>query len=77
MQTSLSLRRLRAFLLLALENVEDATGIPAKRISMAERGLLELNETEKRALELFYQARLRMAAGDEEPAISKLEETKI
>ena len=61
------LRRLRCFLLLALTDSENGTGIRASRISEIERGLVTPNEAEITALERFYQARLRLTvAGDEE-----------
>ena len=67
MQNNLNLRRLRGFLLLRLQDVELATGVPADHLSRAERGMIELNEAEQRALEAYYRARYKMAMGDEKP----------
>jgi hypothetical protein len=60
---NLNLRRFRAFLLLNLRDVEYATGVSADKLSKAERGLIQLNEAEQRALESYYQARYKMAVG--------------
>jgi len=59
-----NLRRIRGFLLLALRDVELATGVPAYRLSKAEWGRIQLNEAEQNALERFYEARWRMATQD-------------
>jgi len=66
--SSLQMRRLRAFLLLSLRDVEGATGVSAERLSKAERGLIVLNATETRCVQHFYEARYQMAqeeAGEE------------
>ena len=65
----LSLRRLRAFLLLNLSDVEASTGVSAERLSKAERGIIMLNATEQRAIQSYYEARYRMVQGEEGAAI--------
>jgi transcriptional regulator with XRE-family HTH domain len=57
-----NIRRLRNFLGLTQADVAAATGISVNRLSGGENGRLRLNPTEKRALEEFYKARMRMLA---------------
>jgi hypothetical protein len=56
-----SIGQLRRFLGLRQIDVEIATGIPVRRLSLAERGLLELNEPEKRLIVAYLSDRLRIA----------------
>jgi len=56
---------MRAFLCLRQADVSAATGIPVARLSAAENGRLSLNPTEKRVLEEFLWARMRIVAGAE------------
>jgi transcriptional regulator with XRE-family HTH domain len=58
----MDIRRIRNFLGLRQSDVCNATGISINRLSGAENGRLRLNPTEKRALEEFYRARMRMLA---------------
>ena len=60
---SLLLARIRGFLLLTLRDVENGSGVPAYRLSQAERGLSALNVAEQRALAGYYEARWRMVTG--------------
>jgi transcriptional regulator with XRE-family HTH domain len=55
-------RRIRHFLGLRQADVSAATGISIGRVAGIENGRLRLNPTEKRALEEFYRARMRMLA---------------
>jgi hypothetical protein len=61
-----NLRRIRGFLDLKQREVENATGVPAYRLSQAELGRIRLNETEWRALKSFYKARWEMAVGEQQ-----------
>jgi hypothetical protein len=51
--------RLRRFLNLTQLDLYLATGIPISRISAAERGLVNLSETEERIASAFLSERLR------------------
>jgi len=53
----LDLVRIRGFLLLTLRDVEAATGVSAAKLARAERGQLQLNDAEQRALRSYYAAR--------------------
>ena len=65
----LELKRFRLACLLSQEDVSNETGIPLRRLSLAERGLAQLSEPEKRLLrELF---RRRMALLDDYPETSE------
>ena len=57
----MNLRRIRGFLLLDQRDVELATGVPAYRLAKAEQGRITLNDAERRAIEIFYRARWKMA----------------
>ena len=54
-----SMGRFRRFLNLTQLDLYLATGIPINRISAAERGLVELSETEERIVSAFLSERLR------------------
>jgi transcriptional regulator with XRE-family HTH domain len=58
----MELRRVRNFLGLSQILVSVATGISVYRLSGAENGYLQLNSTERRALEQFYQQKLKILA---------------
>jgi transcriptional regulator with XRE-family HTH domain len=58
----MELRRIRNYLGLSQVLVSVATGVSAYRISGAENGRLRLNPTEKRVLEDFYKAKLKIIA---------------
>ena len=58
----MELRRVRNFLGLSQFLVSVGTGISTYRISGAENGRLRLNSTEKRVLEDFYKAKLKILA---------------
>jgi transcriptional regulator with XRE-family HTH domain len=58
----MNIRRLRNFLGLTQADVAAATGISIVRLSAAENCRTSLNPTEKRALDEFYRARMRMLA---------------
>jgi hypothetical protein len=60
-----NLARVRGFLLLRQSDVERATGVPRARLAQAESGRIALNPAEERALDAYYQARLRMVLEDE------------
>jgi hypothetical protein len=47
--------------------VENGAGVPAYRLSKAERGQLQLNDAEQSALRSYYAARCHMAMGDKGP----------
>lgn len=61
----MQLRRIRGFLLLRLQDVEGATGVPAYRLAKAEAERLILNPAEEFALRKFYWAKIRMALGEQ------------
>jgi hypothetical protein len=71
----MNLQRIRGFLLLTLQDVENGAGVPAYRLSKAERGQLRLNEAEQSALRSYYAARWRMAVSDETPTEQLLGKT--
>jgi transcriptional regulator with XRE-family HTH domain len=52
--------RLRRFLGLTQAEVETATGIPARRVSLAEHGLVRLTDSEECAVSEYLAARLRI-----------------
>ena len=54
------LRRVRDYLGLSRMLVSVATGVSMHRLAGAETGRLELNPTEKRALDEFYQDKIRI-----------------
>lgn len=56
----MEIRRIRHFLGLRQSDVAAAVGITVSRLSQAENGRIRLNSTEKRALDEFYKARLRI-----------------
>jgi|GEM_PF-3669271 len=56
----MELRRVRNFLGLSQVLVSVATGVSVYRISGAENGRLDLNDTERRALEQFYKQKLKI-----------------
>jgi hypothetical protein len=56
----MELRRVRNFLGLSQVLVSVATGVSVHRISGEENGRLELNDTERRALEQFYKQKLKI-----------------
>jgi hypothetical protein len=68
-----NLQRIRGFLLLTLRDVENGAGVPAYRLSKAERGQLRLNDAEQSALRSYYAARWRMAVSNEAPTELMLE----
>ena len=58
----MEIRRLRHFLGLRQFDVAAATGISVTRLSRAENDRIRLNSTERRSLDEFYKARLRILA---------------
>lgn len=60
------MQRLRGFLGLTLKDIELATGISATRLSAAERGRLELNDTEVGVLKAFLYAQLKAVVDAED-----------
>jgi transcriptional regulator with XRE-family HTH domain len=55
------LSRLRRFLGLTQIDVENATGISVRRISLAEHGSIKLTDSEELAVSEYLAARLRIA----------------
>jgi hypothetical protein len=58
----MELRRVRHFLGLSQILVSVATGISVYRLAGAENGRLELNTSERRSLEQFYEEKLKILA---------------
>jgi hypothetical protein len=58
-------RALRRFLNLRLIDLERETGIPAPRISEAERGVLDLRPAEQRIVTNFLREKLAAVLADE------------
>ena len=58
----MELRRVRNFLGLSQVLVSVATGVSVYRLSGAENRRLELNSVERRALEQFYEQKLKILA---------------
>lgn len=60
-------RRVRLFCELPLRSVESATGISVGRIAAIETGQREPNSAERKALESYLSARLRIAIEQDGP----------
>lgn len=60
----IQLAQVRGLLLLSLKDVERWTGISAPKLSKAERGQVQLNDAEQRALQGFYVARWNALQSD-------------
>ena len=62
----IQLAQVRGLLLLTLKDAERGSGISAAKLAKAERGAVELNDAEQRALWGFYNARWRALQEDQE-----------
>lgn len=55
---NVDIRSVRLALELRQIDIQHATGVSAQRLSQAERGLVQLSDLEKQAIEMFLRARL-------------------
>ena len=69
--------RLRRFLGLRQLDVERATGVSIRRLSLAEQGALTLTETEQRLVSDYLADRLRIEGQSPDAAIFKALETGV
>jgi len=69
--------RLRRFLGLRQLDVERATGVSIRRLSLAEQGVLTLTETEQRLVAAYLADRLRIEGQSPDAAIFKTLEIGI
>jgi len=69
----LELKRLRLISLLTQGDVSIETGIPVRRLSLAERGLVRLSEAENRLLRELFSRRMALLESPE-PASAERED---
>jgi hypothetical protein len=68
----IQLAQVRGLLLLTLKDAERGSGVSAAKLSKAERGAVELNHAEQRALLGFYRARWQALHGDRKRSLETI-----